>query len=40
MYRFECVIVLLAVLLPSFAWAGGLVLYELGTPDVGTAAVG
>jgi len=39
-YRCGCVIVLLAVLLPSFAWAGGLVLYELGTPDVGTAAAG
>ena len=39
-YRCECLIVVLAVLLPSFAWAGGLALYELGTPDVGTAAAG
>ena len=39
-YRCEFVILVLAVLLPSFAWAGGLALYELGTPDVGTAAAG
>ena len=39
-YWCECVIVLIAVLLPSFTWAGGLALYELGTPDVGTAAAG
>ena len=39
-YWCDCVIVVLAFLLPSFAWAGGLALYELGTPDVGTAAAG
>ena len=34
------VVALCTSLLATSAWAGGLALYELGTPDVGTAAAG
>jgi long-chain fatty acid transport protein len=33
-------IVICATLITSSAWAGGAFLYELGTPDLGTAAAG
>ena len=35
-----CVTVALVALTSSFAWSGGLWLYEGGTPDMGTAAAG
>lgn len=33
-------VLLSALFMPSFSWAGGMYLYEVGTPDVGLAAAG
>jgi long-chain fatty acid transport protein len=38
--RFAVILALIGLAFSSPAWAGGLALYELGTPDVGTAAAG
>jgi long-chain fatty acid transport protein len=39
-YRFLLIQALIGLVFSTPAWAGGLALYELGTPDVGTAAAG
>jgi long-chain fatty acid transport protein len=39
-YRFVAIFALIGLIFSTPAWAGGLALYELGTPDVGTAAAG
>jgi long-chain fatty acid transport protein len=39
-YRFLLIKALIGLVFSTPAWAGGLALYELGTPDVGTAAAG
>lgn len=39
-YGFVAVFALIGLVFSTPAWAGGLALYELGTPDVGTAAAG
>jgi len=38
--RFLVITALIGLVFSTPAWAGGLALYELGTPDVGTAAAG
>jgi len=39
-YGFVAIFALVGLAFSGPAWAGGLALYELGTPDVGTAAAG
>ena len=39
-YRVVVILALIGLAFSAPAWAGGLALYELGTPDVGTAAAG
>lgn len=39
-YKIACIILCLKIFCSSYANAGGLILYELGTPDVGLASAG